>query len=425
MSGAISLLSYALVAAFGIFLSAGFSGVAVRRETFPRLALFTVGALAVQFLCFTFLGLKYTRWVYPLILHLPLAVFLAAGCKRPLAVAVVSIFLSYLCCQTPRWIAAITYVFTDAPVYHDLLHCFAICAVYMLLHSYVVKPIQKVMTYSPRSVWGLGLLPLLYYVFDYLTTVYTDVLYSGNPYVVQIMPSLMSAGYLVFVLFYHARVEEQETAKQEQYLLSLQLRRSQAEYAALLQMQDQANRYHHDMRHHTALLLNYAESGSVQQIKSYLLEIQQNLDSVVCRHFCGHPVVDLLLSHFESKASGAGVQLKVHAQLPPSLPFKDTELCSLLSNGLENAIAAAALMDRMEDRTVTVTISVRQRNLLLSIRNPYQGDVTIADGIPATAQSGHGLGTRSIVSIAHRYGGLAHFSAVDGIFLLRVTLPMD
>ena len=424
MTAALSLICFGLVAIFGVFLSAGFSGVDIGKGAFRNLSLFTAASLIIQFFCFYFWGLKYTQWLYPVILHLPLMVVLAVGYKKTWPTAVVSVFLAYLCCQIPQWLASVTYLFSEDPLYHHILYVFSISATYIILHRYAVKPIQKLMIYSSQSVWVLGLLPLLYYVFDYVTTVYTEVLYSGNPYVVQIMPSVMAIGYIFFILIYQSRVEKQEAAQQDRYLLTLQLRQSQAEYTALCQMQEQTRRFHHDLRHHTSLLMNYAENGSLPEIKAYLQDIQQNLDTVAFKRFCGHSVVDLLLSHFESRAESAGVTLAVNADLPATLPFKDTELCSLLSNGLENAILAASHVEDHREKVVTVSLLVRQRNLLLSIQNPYQGEVTIVDGLPVAKREGHGLGSRSIVSIVNEHGGLVHFSATEGNFLLRASLPM-
>jgi len=425
VSGIIAMIGYGMVAVFGIFLSAGFGGIPIRKDTLPRLLLFTVVTLTGQGFCYYYLGLKFTRWVYPLILHLPLLVFLAVGHKKRWAVSAASVFLAYLCCQIPRWLAAIAYLFSDNTLYHDLLYLIAVPTAYGFLHCYAVKPIHRIMTHSPLSVWGIGLLPLLYYIFDYATTVYTDALYSGNRYVAQIMPSVVSVGYILFVLIYQSRLEAQEAAQQERFLLSLQLRRSQAEYAALCQMQEQTNRFHHDLRHHTALLMNYAEKGTLSEIKAYLQDLQQELDTVPPKRFCGHQVIDLLLSHFDSRAKEAGVQLAINADVPTTLPFKDTELCSILSNGLENAIHACAQVQGSTEKVVAVCLSVRQRNLLLSIQNPYEAEVTIVDGLPISKRSGHGLGTRSIASIVHQHGGLVHFSASEGVFLLQASLPMN
>lgn len=420
----LSLISYGLVTVFGIFLSASFSGIDFKKNSLSHLILFTVASISIQFLIFNLSGVKLTQQLYPLILHLPLALLLIIFFKKAWSVAVVSVLLAYLCCQIPRWIASITYLFNEDSLYYDILYVLSIVATYVILHRYTRKPIQKIITYSPLSVWGLGLLPLLYYLFDYLTTVYTDILYSGNYYVAQIMPSVMAIGYITFVVIYQSRVEAQDTIQQERQLLSIQLRRSQAEYAALRQMQDQACRFHHDLRHHTTLLMDYADQGALPEIKAYLQEIHQHLDVATFQHFSGHQVVDLLLSHFEYQANEAGVRFVVNAELPSVLPFKDTELCSLLSNGLENAIFAAAQVTEEANRAVTVSMSVRQRNLLLSIQNPYVGDIAFVNGLPATPRPGHGLGTRSIASIVNQHGGLVHFSANNGVFLLRATLPM-
>lgn len=419
-----SLVCYGLVAFFGVFLSAGFSGISIRKPALGKLLLLTVVSLGIQGIVMGAWGLEFTRWIYPLIQHLPLALVLALVYKKSWATAVVSVLLAYLCCQIPRWIASAAYLFTQDDLYYHILYIVAICATFWVLHRHAVKPVHKTMNYSAQAVWGLGLLPLLYYVFDYVTTVYTDVLYTGNPYVVQMMPSVMAIGYVLFILIYQSRVEAQENVQQERQLLSLQLRRSQAEYAALCQLQEQTNRYHHDLRHHTTVLMDYAEKGALPEIRDYLLQIRQSLDVVVSKPFCGHRVVDLLLSHFENQAKQAGVRLTVTAQIPSELPFKDTELCSLLSNGLENAIFAAAQVEDPEKKVVAVSLSVRQRNLLLSIQNPYRSDVTMVNGLPVAKRSGHGLGTRSIASIVNQYGGLVQFSAADGVFLLRASLPM-
>lgn len=423
MTAVLELISYGLVAIFGILLSAGFSGVDLRKQNLYRLLAFTAASLVAQATFLYLGGLKITQQIYPLILHVPLALVLCVGYKKPWSGTVVSILIAYLCCQIPRWIASVTYLFSSDALYYHILYIPVISAIFVLLCRYTVKPIQKIMNYSSKSTWGLGLLPLLYYIFDYLTTVYTDLLYNGNPYVAQIMPSTMAVGYILFVLLYQSRLEEQETTQQERYLLSLQLRRSQSEFATLCQMQEQANRYHHDLRHHTTLLMEYAEKGAIPAIKAYLQEIRQNLEVVDIKRFCGHPVADLLLSHFEDRAKKAGVRLAVNAELPQTLPLKDTELCSLLSNGLENAIYAASQVEA-EEPVVIVSISVRQRNLLLSIQNPYQGDVTIVNGLPVARRQGHGLGTRSMVSIVNAYGGLVNFSTKDGVFRFRASLPM-
>ena len=425
MNSIILVAGYGMIAIFGIFLSAGFCGIRFCKDTLPKLILFAIVILAVQGVCYYQVSLTFTKWSYPLLLHIPLACFLVVGYKKSWAVAATSVLLAYLCCQIPRWLASMAYLFSEKNLYYDILYIITIPAAYGFLNRFVAKSIQKILNRSAYSAWRLGIFPLLYYVFDYATTVYTNALYSGNPLVAQIMPSVMSVGYILFALIYQAQLEAQEVAQQERFLLSLQLRRAKAEYVALRQMQEQTDRFHHDLRHHTTLLLDYAEKGALEKVKTYLQDLRQELDTVTLKRFCGHQVVDLVLSHFDSCAKDARVQLDVNAEIPPNLPLKDVELCSLLSNGLENAIHACSHIRNEADRVVSVSLSVRQRNLLLSIQNPCQTDVTIVNGFPVSKQSGHGIGTRSMASVVHQHGGLIHFSVADGVFLLRASLPMD
>ena len=205
--------------------------------------------------------------------------------------------------------------------------------------------------------------------------------------------------------------------------LALQLRRSKAEFTAMRQMQEQARQYRHDLRHHFALLMGFAEEGDLAKLKEYLIQNSENLDRFTPKVYCGNTVVNLLLSHFEEQAAAWGVALEVNAALPESIPFSDSELCSLLSNGLENAIRAAALAHGRE-RAVSISLQVRQQNLLLSIRNPYEGEITFENGIPQSSRNGHGFGSRSIISIVNEHSGQVSFSANGGIFLLRIMLPM-
>jgi len=266
-------------------------------------------------------------------------------------------------------------------------------------------------------------MPLIYYIFDYVGTVYTDLLYSGHPFMVQFMPSVMSLSYFFFLATYQTSLEKQEKSQQERDLLALQLRRSETEFSAMQQMQEQAQQFRHDLRHHFALLLGFAEEGDLAKLKEYLLSHSESLDRFTPKVYCGNKVVNLLLSHFEEQAAARGVTLEVSAALPESIPFSDSEICSLLSNGLENAIRATARFPGK--RTVSVTLQARQQNLLLSIQNPYQGEVLFENGYPVSSTEGHGFGTRSILSIVNKHSGQVSFTAHNGLFLLRIMLPME
>ena len=74
--------------------------------------------------------------------------------------------------------------------------------------------IRSVSQYSRAVQCQFGIVPVVYYAFDYATRVYTDLLFSGSAVVVEFMPFVCSAAYLLFLIHIskeqHARLRLEE-----------------------------------------------------------------------------------------------------------------------------------------------------------------------------------------------------------------------
>lgn len=177
------------------------------------------------------------------------------------------------------------------------------------------------------------------------------------------------------------------------------------------------------MRHHLNMLDGLPSAGRPDEATAYIKNVQADIEAITPRRFCENHLVNLLCSSFTDKAQRQGAVLTVDASLPNDVAISDTELCSLLSNGLENALHAVA--DLPADRKhISLYCGVRQNKLLIEIRNPCAGPIAMRDGLPISDREGHGYGCRSIQAIAQRNGGLCVFSAQQGQFLLQIMLPV-
>ena len=134
----------------------------------------------------------------------------------------------------------------------------------------------------------------------------------------------------VFVILYYAETQKQANLQRERDMLDAQFRLAQTEFASLRQLQQNAASYRHDMRHHFSLLQGLASKEHIEGIKEYLRTAQSDMDSITPMRFCESETVNLILSAFATKAKQAEIMLTVDTKLPDSLPFSDTELCSLL-----------------------------------------------------------------------------------------------
>lgn len=421
----ISLLQYVVSFLLGAVISAFLAGAPQRQKWIPRFLLVCISLLAVQLVCFLVFGLAITRKLYPLITHIPLWALLVLILKTPKLQTAVSVLTAYLCCQVPRWIASLGMLLSEEHWLYPVLYIPVSILFVYLFWRYLSAPLGHFLHNSHKNCLQMGMIPALYYLFDYVTTIYTNLLRSGNMAAVQFMPSMLSIAYLLFLMIFHAEHEKQRQLGRERDLLSLQLRQAETSLSAISQIQEQTRQYRHDMRHHFNYLQSLAAENNIPKIQQYLSTAQQDMDALTPVRYCGNETVNMLLTYFASVAKNQQVEYSVSANLPSDISYSETELCSLLSNGLENAIHAASQVPASNRRSVSIHMGTDSKSILIQIENTHTGPILWEDGLPLSQQNGHGLGTRSIRTIARAHGGEALFREQDGIFQLRILLPND
>ena len=429
----LSVINFALVLLFGVALSASFAGGCRTRRDWAVLFVLCPVFLALQVISWLMLGLDGAKRLYPLYIHLPLLVGLIFGLKKPAGISLVSICVAYLCCQLPRCVSIMTAAVTGSALTGEIVYTLIIVPIFFLLWRYFAPSVQGAMEESPKSLLLFGTLPVLYYVCGYTVTLGSDLLsseplssghaYSGLQIAVQILPTLVGLLYMIYTIAYRQQLQQRTQAELLSSQMAGQLKQAETEMASLRRTEAQTAAYQHDMRHHLTAIDGFLAVGSPQQAQEYIKKVRTDIEGITPKRFCENELVNLLCSSFSIKAERIGARLKVDAAVPALLPVSDTELCSLLSNGLENALNAAGELEENR-RWVEFYCGVRLGKLLIEIRNPYAGQISIRDGLPAAAQQNHGHGCRSIYTITQAHQGLCEFSAEGNIFTLRVALPM-
>ncbi|MPM14890.1 hypothetical protein SDC9_61254 [bioreactor metagenome] len=377
--------------------------------------------LSVQTACWWFLGLDMTSKLYPLIIHVPVLLLFSLYFKRMWLLSAASVLSAYLCCQAPRWVGFLAGAAFGSGLADHIFYVVAVFLSYYFLKKHVAGSVRELMEQSLNSRLLLLAVPLFYYIFDYVTTIYTDVLYRGAKWAVQFMPSTISVFYFVFVLLYYAETQKQAALQRERDMLDTQLRLAQTEFASLRQMQQNAAAYRHDMRHHFTLLQGLASKEQIEEIREYLRTAQSDMDAITPIRFCQNETVNLILSAFAAKAKQAGTLLTIDARLPDTLPFSDTELCSLLSNALENALHACEYIPERNKRMIRLRVFSKNTKLCIDIRNSYQAEPIFYRGLPVSREPGHGFGTKSMAHIVEKHGGVFQFFIKDGWFIFQAT----
>lgn len=422
MSG-IRILNLTLVGCFGMVLSAAFCDIRWTRKKVFAVSAGMAAILLVQGVIYFWVDADLVEELYPFITHIPLTAMLCV-LNRKCLWPTVSVLTAYLCCQLRRWLAllAVT-VFAGSFVMQNLAELVLTLPILLVLIWVIAPAVRSVSHYSVTQQCRFGLVPALYYGFDYLTRIYTDLLSEGVLVAVEFMPFVCSVAYLVFVVRISEERRTRSRLEQTQEILNLQIGQAVREIAALRESQEKTSIYRHDMRHHMQYLFSCMENGQLRQAQEYIQDIYSEIEANKVTVFCENETANLIFSAFAKRAGESGIRMRVRAGIPRFITVSETDLCVLLSNALENALYACG-KQREKGLAGIIEVCVYEKNgkLFLQIINSCGGDIVFEDGIPVADRPGHGIGVRSICAIVEQYGGIYTFSALDGEFILRISI---
>lgn len=419
----IQLINQASVGVFGMVLSASFCDSLRMRKKRLAIAVSMVVILVLQGIFYFWIDPEVVEFAYPLITHFPLVLVLCV-LNRKFLWPVISVLTAYLCCQLRRWLAllAVT-IFSGGAMMQNAVELAITLPLLLLLLRYISPSVRVVSHYTIAMQCQFGLVPALYYGFDYLTRIYTNMLLEGVQVAVEFMPFVCSAAYLIFV-FHTAEAERvRSQLEQTQDSLNMQITQAVREIEALRESQRKTSIYRHDLRHHIQYLSSCIENGLLEQARGYIQEVYSEIESNRITVFCENEVANLIFSTFAGRARDCGIPITIRAHIPQLIPVSESDLCVLVSNAMENALHACQKRnERGLSGTVEVSVSEKNGKLLLQFVNSCDDKVVFDHGIPVADSPGHGLGVRSICAIVERYDGICSFSVKDDRFILRVLL---
>ncbi len=225
-----------------------------------------------------------------------------------------------------------------------------------------------------------------------------------------------------------ARSHAQLEAQAESNKLLAAMHREQ--YALLLKRIEETRQARHDLRQHLTLIQSYLDNGDKDALKEYVHTYGQSIpksssSSIYCKNYA----IDTIMRFYLTQAANEGIQVTVSLPLPGELPIPEPDVCVLLGNLLENALAACREMAPSENRYIKVCgLFTPPYALSFTVDNSFRPQQSFGqDGSPFSASSnydhpGLGLGLSSIQSTAARFRGTAKFETTETEFRASVLL---
>ena len=421
----LSQIHFIVTLIFGIILTASFLGVHKQKKALFKLGLFTVISTILQQLVYNHYAnldsLEYFLRFYPFYIHLPLIVFLVVAFRVPCYSAITAVTIAYACCQITKWLGFVGVLFIPDQWFYYLVRIALVPPVLVLITHYV-SPYVAVLLHRPlKEVAIFSILPMTYYFFDYATTVYTTMLYSGNGLVVEFLGFMLSITCLIFFCM----IAEEYLAKNELYqqnrLIELRMHSAVHELEQVRNAQYRMSIIRHDMRHVLSTATTLIQQQKYDEAVKYLSEGQRSLDSIRLQRFCSNEFVNAVLTKYDDKCKLNHVEFKTEVETAVLLPCPELGYSIMLDNALENAFEATKQLP-MGERYIHLSLKQKNSKLLLSLKNTYATTPKFVDDVPVSSEIGHGIGTQSIIYNCNKLGGQCKFSLEHNLFVLQIIV---
>lgn len=366
----LAVLHNATTLLFGVYISAAFLGVRMNRHNVFTLLIFSGAVGIIYIAAYLGLGTEGTEKIYPLIIHLPLVLFLSRYYKYKPALSVLSVLTAYLCCQISKWVGLVAYAAMPQMWIYYAVRITVTVITFIILIRFVSDATAQLLQKPTRSLLILGLMPLVYYVFDYITGVYTTLLYSGREVVTEFLGFVLCIAYILFLFMYFKQYEEKREAELRNQLMEMKRTQSEKEIEAIKRSQYEISILRHDMRHFLTNIFGYIENGETEKAQEFIREVITATDNTATQCYSKNEVVNLILSSYEEKIKACGIEFKYSVQIPEELPYSEVDLTAILSNALENAIHAVKKLPP-EKRYIELDLRMKENKLLISIKNTF------------------------------------------------------
>jgi len=167
-----------------------------------------------------------------------------------------------------------------------------------------------------------------------------------------------------------------------------------------------------------------AANGDMDAIKSYLDELDTDLNTVDTVVKTGNAMADAILNSKISLAQSKCINVQCDAHIPVRLKMSELDLCCIIGNLFDNAIEASQKLPE-DQRLIRVYMDMKGTQLYISFTNftASKKMEKVGKVFKTSKGDGHGFGLVRIDAIIERLDGYLSRNSEDGAFTTEILIP--
>ena len=157
--------------------------------------------------------------------------------------------------------------------------------------------------------------------------------------------------------------------RKEQESIALQNELLAKNYQVAKESYESNARLYHDMGNHFSMIQSYLADGKVEEARTYLDRLGKDRAAYSVERFTGIEAVDYILSQKAELARQQNIETSIHAEYPKDCKIDPVDLCTILTNLLDNAIEACRKLPEASAKILSVTIRRINQFIIIQIAN--------------------------------------------------------
>lgn len=232
----------------------------------------------------------------------------------------------------------------------------------------------------------------------------------------------LSFVFIICSAYFYYRLQQ---IRREQGNVAMQNELLAKNYQVAKESYESNARLYHDMGNHFSIIQNYLADGKVEEAKVYLEKLEKNRTAYSVEQFTGIEAVDYILSQKAELARQKNVETSIHAEYPKDCNIDPIDLCTILTNLLDNAIEACEKLSETSTKKLSITIRRINQFIIIQILNSCMEEPVIIKGKFLTSKTDrrhHGWGIKNIKSAIEKYYGTMEYEYSENVFTVSVML---
>jgi len=196
-------------------------------------------------------------------------------------------------------------------------------------------------------------------------------------------------------------------------------------YEYLEKREEETKKFRHDIRNHLLVLGDCIRRKDYEGAEEYFDTLNEKVDALGNKISVNNGIADAIINKFYDEANEKGIKLQVSGRFPMMCYISGFDICTILSNLLNNAILAES---QCGGKSVSLDIRHTEEEIYIIIQNDYSHELKRENDIYKTTKLdsvGHGYGLKNVKESVEKNKGHVAISTENNRFKVMISMKNE